>query len=68
MWVDGRFNGSRPRPVRIWKGQREIRVEVVDARKVRFESPDLDVIAKTPGDGRRLNVFEVAEGHLGVGT
>ena len=38
VWVDGRFEGLRgPGLTALWTGFHEVKVEVVDAREVRFE-------------------------------
>ncbi|MFG0335312.1 MAG: slipin family protein [Maioricimonas sp. JB049] len=49
-----------------WTGQKEVRVEVVDARQVRFEHPELAVIARSPMATRVLDVCTVSRDHVGV--
>ena len=45
VWIDGRFSHILPPGLyAYWTGQRDVRVEVVDARTVRFEHKDLQVI------------------------
>lgn len=41
-------------------------VEVIDARKVRFEHKDLQVIVRSPMADRLLDAFAVEQGHVGV--
>ncbi|MFG0295454.1 MAG: slipin family protein [Maioricimonas sp. JB045] len=49
-----------------WTGQKEVRVEIVDARQVRFEHPELAVIARSPMATRVLDVCTVSRDHVGV--
>src|SRR5687768_4586957 len=45
VWLDGRFSHVlAPGLYAWWTGLREVRVEVVDARRVRFTHSDLPVI------------------------
>jgi hypothetical protein len=50
----------------LWKTLRDIRHEIVDARKVRFEHADIHVIQKTPGAAALLNFSFVEQGCVGV--
>jgi regulator of protease activity HflC (stomatin/prohibitin superfamily) len=46
VWIDGRFSHILPPgQYAYWTTQRAVRVEVVDARPVRFEHPDLNLMA-----------------------
>jgi hypothetical protein len=48
VWIDGRFTYLlAPGLYTYWHGVRDVRVEVIDVRQVRFEHEDLKVIAKT---------------------
>lgn len=49
-----------------WTGQKNVRVEVVDARNVRFEHEELQVIAKSPMAQRVLEVCTVNRDRVGV--
>jgi hypothetical protein len=45
VWIDGRFSQVlSPGLHAYWTALRDVKAEVVDARKVRFEHPDLRVI------------------------
>ncbi len=67
VWIDGRFSHILP-PGRYayWTGQREVRVEVVDARAVRFEHEDLQIITRSPLADRVLEIATVEPHHEGV--
>src|SRR5215471_18753146 len=67
VWVDGRFSHVLPAGLyAYWIGQKDIRVEVIDARKVRFEHPDLKVICRAAMSDRVLDVCNVARNAVGV--
>src|SRR5438876_6400998 len=67
VWVDGRFSHILPPGLyAYWTGQRQVKVEVVDARKARFEHPDLPVISRSTMAERVLEVGTVEPHHLGV--
>lgn len=60
VWIDGRFHRLLgPGLYAYWQGMREVRVEVVDARNVRFQHEDLNVIARQPGVSGMLEVCEI---------
>ena len=65
VWVDGRFSHVlAPSLYAYWTGQREVKVEIVDARAVRFEHEDLKVITRT---GKHLlDVCAIEQNHVGV--
>ena len=66
-WVDGRFVGVlAPGLYAFWDGPRAVRVEVVDARRPRFEHDDLRLIARSPSSASLLDVVNVARGAVGV--
>ena len=54
VWIDGRFSHVLPPGLyAYWTALRDVRVEVVDARKVRFEHEDFQVIVRSArGDQR----------------
>jgi regulator of protease activity HflC (stomatin/prohibitin superfamily) len=67
VWIDERFNRMLgPGLYALWTQYRKVRVEVVDAREVRFVHPALKTILRAPGASALLNEFTVAEGHVGV--
>src|SRR5688572_7092477 len=44
VWIEGRFSHVLPPGLyAYWLGQKNVRVEIVDARSVRFEHPDFKV-------------------------
>ncbi len=48
VWVEGRFSRVLPPGLyAYWTAMRDIKTEVVDARKVRFEHDDLPVILRS---------------------
>ena len=67
VWIDGRFARILPGGLYgLWTTHRDIRVEIIDAREVHFNHPDLNVIMKSPGAGELLEEITVAEDHVGV--
>jgi regulator of protease activity HflC (stomatin/prohibitin superfamily) len=67
VWIDGRFSHILPPGLyAYWTARREVRVEVVDARKVRFEHPDLKLIAQSALADRVLQLADVEAHHVGV--
>jgi regulator of protease activity HflC (stomatin/prohibitin superfamily) len=67
VWIDGRFSHVLPPGLYAYSiGQREVRVEVVDARTVRFEHKDLQVITRSPMVERVLEIGTVEPHHEGV--
>ena len=58
VWVDGRFSHILPPGLyAYWTTCREVPVEVIDARKVRFEHKDLQVIVRSAMADRLLDVL-----------
>jgi regulator of protease activity HflC (stomatin/prohibitin superfamily) len=67
VWIDGRFACVLPPGLyAYWTSPRDVRVEVVDARRVRFEHEELRVIARAPAVGQVLDVSPVGRGCVGV--
>ena len=67
VWIDGRFNQIlRPGQYAYWNGLRDVRVERVDAREVRFERADLKLIVNSPGARGLLDVCAVSRHNAGV--
>jgi len=67
VWIDGRFNQIlTPGLYAYWTSLRKVRVEVVDARKVRFEHPELPVISRSALAERALELAVVEPHCLGV--
>jgi regulator of protease activity HflC (stomatin/prohibitin superfamily) len=67
VWIDGRFSHVLPPGLyAYWTGYRDVKVEVVDARSVRFVHADLPVIVKAQLSERVLDSFVVPAGHVGA--
>ena len=67
VWIENRFSHVLPAGLyAYWTGQKNVRVEVVDARNVRFEHEELKVIAKSPMAQRVLDVCTVNRDRVGV--
>jgi len=67
VWIENRFSHLLPAGLyAYWTGQKNVRVEVVDARNVRFEHEELQVIAKSPMAQRVLEVCTVNRDRVGV--
>ena len=67
VWIDGRFTHMLgPGLYAYWNGVRDVRVEVIDVRQVRFEHEDLKVIAKTQMAKQLLDICTVDRDRVGV--
>lgn len=67
VWIDNRFSHVLPTgQYAYWTGQKEVRVEVVDARNVRFEHDQFKVIVRSPMAARVLDVCTVQRDRVGV--
>lgn len=67
VWVDNRFRYVLPAGLyALWTGQRDVRVEVIDAREVRFQHAELKVITRSSMAQRVLDVCTVSRDHVGV--
>jgi hypothetical protein len=67
VWIDGRFSHLLPPGLyAYWTPYRDVRIEVVDARPVRFEHADLPVIAKAAESARLLDMHIVQAAHVGA--
>lgn len=67
VWLDGRFSHVlTPGLHAWWTGLREVRFEVIDARRVRFVHPDLPVIARNASALNTLEQHTVEANHAGV--
>jgi len=67
VWIDDRFSHILPTGrYAYWTGQKTVRVELVDARQVRFEHEQFKVIVHSPLAQRVLDVCTVARDHVGV--
>ena len=67
VWIDGRFASILgPGLHAYWTGVREVRVEVIDARKVRLEHSELKAIVRAGEAARLLDVCKVDRDCVGV--
>lgn len=67
VWVDGRFKRVvGPGLFALWTGQREVKTELIDASKVRFEHRNMNVILQSPGANDQLESVVVEDGFEAV--
>ncbi|MFM7842819.1 MAG: slipin family protein [Planctomycetota bacterium] len=67
VWIDGRFTHLLPPGLyAYWQGIHDVRVEVIDVRRVRFEHDELNVITKSPMTKHLLDVCTVDRDRVGV--
>lgn len=67
VWIEGRFSHVLPPGLyAYWTTFAQVKVEVIDARAVRFEHPDLAVILKSQAVERVLDVQTVPASFVGV--
>ena len=67
VWVDGRYEAVLgPGLYALWDKVRDVQVDIIDARKVRFEHEDLNLIAKSTDIDDYLNISTVDPGYAGV--
>ena len=67
VWIDGRFNQILgPGQYAFWTKLREVKVEFIDAREVRFQHADLKIITQHPLAHRLLDVCAVQRDRVGV--
>jgi hypothetical protein len=65
--IDGRFSHVlAPGLYAYWVGQKEVRVEIVDALQVRFDHKDLSVIVRSPAAKLLLDICNVERDRVGV--
>jgi len=67
VWIDGRIDAVCSTGLHVlWTVNREVRVETIDARTVRFEHPDLSVILTARGASAFLETSTVAAGWVAL--
>lgn len=60
VWVEGRFSHILPPGLyAYWTGQKQVKVEVVDVREVRFTHAELPAMVRSPMAERLLDVCRV---------
>jgi len=69
VWIEGRFSHILPPGLyAYWTELKDVKVEVVDARSVRFEHQDLPVITRSALAERVLDLATIEPYHQGVLT
>jgi regulator of protease activity HflC (stomatin/prohibitin superfamily) len=67
VWIDGRFSHILPPGLyAYWTGAKDVRIEIVDARKVRFQHPDFKVIVRSLCAAQVLDICTIERNHVGV--
>ena len=67
VWIDGRFSHLLPPGLyAYWTGCKEVRIETIDARKVRFQHDDFNVIVRSQQASQVLDVCTVDRHKVGV--
>jgi regulator of protease activity HflC (stomatin/prohibitin superfamily) len=67
VWIEGRFSLILPPGLyAYWTGAKDVRVEVVDARKVRFQHGDFKPIVRSQHAAQVLDISTVERNHVGV--
>ncbi|HMO34792.1 MAG TPA: slipin family protein [Gemmatales bacterium] len=67
VWVDGRFHGIlSANRYAFWTGVKEVQLEVIDARTIRFEHEQLDTMVHAAGSDRQLSIYTVEPDEVGV--
>ena len=67
VWIEKRFSHVLPAGLYVyWTGQKDVRVEIVDARNVRFEHDELKAIVQSSMAAQVLDVVTVKREHAGV--
>jgi regulator of protease activity HflC (stomatin/prohibitin superfamily) len=67
VWIENRFSHVLPAgQYAYWTGQKQVRVEIIDIRPVRFEHEQFKVIVRSALATRVLDVSSVQRDHVGV--
>ena len=67
VWIENRFSHVLPAGQYVdWTGQKQVRVEVLDIRPVRFEHEQFKVIVRSALANRVLDICAVPRDHVGV--
>ena len=67
VWIEGRFSLILPPGLyAYWTGFKDVRVEVIDARDVRFQHGDFKAIVASPYASQVLDICSVERNHVGV--
>lgn len=67
VWIEDRFSHVLPPGLyAYWTGFKDVRVEVIDAREVRFQHGDFKAIVASPYAAQVLDICRVERNHVGV--
>jgi regulator of protease activity HflC (stomatin/prohibitin superfamily) len=67
VWVDNRFHSILAAGLYVyWTGQKQVRVEVIDARESRFAHREFKAIVRWPAAARTLDICSVKRDAAGV--
>lgn len=67
VWIENRFSHILPAgQFAYWTGQKQVRVEVVDIRQVRFEHEQFKVVVRSPFAAKLLDICSVLRDRAGV--
>jgi regulator of protease activity HflC (stomatin/prohibitin superfamily) len=67
VWIENRFSHVLPAgQFAYWTSQKQVSVEVVDIRRVRFEHPEFKSVVRSTLANRVLDVCRVDRDHVGV--
>ena len=67
VWIENRFSHILPAGLyAYWTGQKQVRVEVIDVRQVRFEHDQFKVVARSAFAQKLLDICSVPRDHVGV--
>jgi regulator of protease activity HflC (stomatin/prohibitin superfamily) len=67
VWIENRFSHVLPAgQFAYWTSQKQVRVEIVDIRPVRFEHAEFKVVVRSTLANRVLDICRVERDHVGV--
>lgn len=67
VWIENRFSHILPTGLfAYWTGQKQVRIEILDIRPVRFQHEQFKVIVRSPLAARVLDICAVQRDHVGV--
>jgi regulator of protease activity HflC (stomatin/prohibitin superfamily) len=67
VWIDGRFSHILPPGMyAYWLGAKDVSVEIIDARNVRFQHADFKPIVRSPNAAQVLDICTVERNSVGV--
>lgn len=67
VWIDGRFDFILGPGLHVfWTTMRKMRTEILDARDIRFEHPDMSVVMRSSSAASNFNASLVETGYMGL--